>query len=273
MDVSFGTKPLILLTNDDGIKSPGLLASIQAAESIGDLLIVAPSFQQTGMSRAHPNHKNQVVIEKLYLTANGKEHAAYAINGSPAQAVSHAITEITNRTPAICVSGINWGENVGLCISASGTLGAAYEANIYEIPAVAVSQQVPVDLDQATKYNSDLWQAAIYFTRFIIQKVLCYGLEKAIAVLNVNIPFNANLMTPIKITTQSRQKYYSFVQFGKRGFSQENQHVNKILINQDTLEESSDIKALVVDKAVSITPLTWDLTARCNWNLDKNNST
>mgnify|MGYP003801499625 CR=1 FL=1 len=140
MNISTCAKPLILLTNDDGIKSPGLLASIQAAELLGDLLIVAPRFQQTGMSRSHPNQENGGIIEKWDLeVTNGKKYAAYAVYGSPAQAVSHAVIELAAHKPTVCISGINWGENLGLCISASGTVGAAFEASIYGVPAIATS--------------------------------------------------------------------------------------------------------------------------------------
>jgi len=93
------------------------------------------------------------------------------------------------------------------------------------------------------------------------------GLEKGIAILNVNIPSSDDPTTPIKITSQSCQKYYTFTLPGNRDFSQGYRFVDEISVDQECLEETSDIRALIVDKVVSITPLTWNLTAQCKWNI------
>lgn len=133
-------KPLILITNDDGVYSPGLIAA-EAVQYLGDLLIVAPRFQQTSMGRSFPKSDDVGVIEKMRVMVNGAEIDAYGVHGSPAHAVSHGILELAYKKPDLCISGINYGENLGLSLTCSGTIGAALEADSYEIPSIAVSRQ------------------------------------------------------------------------------------------------------------------------------------
>ena len=121
--------PLILLTNDDGVHSPGLAAAAEALEPLGDLLIVAPQVQQTSMSRSRS--QNQFVdgtITETVVDHGDRSWPAYSIKATPALAVVHAVKEIADRDIALAVSGINYGENVGSCVTVSGTIGAALEA-------------------------------------------------------------------------------------------------------------------------------------------------
>ena len=131
------TRPLILLTNDDGIKSPGLAAAAAALDPIGELLIVAPTEQQSGTGRSMPVHSDGRLFETT-ISANGQTWNAFSANATPAQAVQHAVLELAERKPALAVSGINFGENVGLGVTISGTVGAALEAAAHRIPALAV---------------------------------------------------------------------------------------------------------------------------------------
>lgn len=258
--------PLILVTNDDGILSPGLLAAAEAVAPFGELLIAAPRYQQTAMGRAFPKDDSIGIIEEFELIVNHKTVTGYGVHGSPAQAVSHAILELTDKKPALCVSGINYGENIGLNLMISGTLGAAFEASTYDIPAIAVSQEV-VDpaLYQATEYHSVNWDAARYFTRCFAGRALKEGLPPEISVLNINIPVSATTESAIRLTTQSRQKYFVLRKPSKRDFSQGCYLEIEPFIDTDNLEESSDIKALILDKVVSVTPLVWSLTAKTEW--------
>lgn len=254
-------KPLILITNDDGILSPGLIAAAEAADPLGDLLIVAPRTQQTAMSRGYPKGDDIGIVEKFDLKVNGKNIVGYGITGSPAQTVSHAVLELASRKPALCISGINYGENIGLNIIASGTVGAAFEADTYDIPAIAVSQEVNLELHHATTYNHMNWGTAIHFTKHFAEKVLKDGLPPKVAVLNLNIPANATTNTKIRLTTQSRQNYFVFKNPEKRDLSKGYKLKLELFVDEKILEKSSDIQAIVYDKVVSITPLTWDLTA------------
>lgn len=258
-------KPLVLITNDDGVLSPGLIAAAEAVEPFADLLIAAPREQQTSMGRAYPKGEQIGVIEEFDLKINGRIKKGYGIHGTPAQAVSHGILELAPRKPDLCISGINYGENVGLNLIPSGTVGGALEADTYDIPAIAVSQEVNLELHHATDYNPMNWNIAIYFTRLFAEKVLKEGLPYEVAILNINIPSTATTDTPIRLTSQSRQNYFVFKKPGERDFSQGYKLKVELKIDEETLEETSDIQAVVYDKVVSVTPIVWNLTAQTDW--------
>ena len=253
-------KPLILITNDDGILSPGLIAAAEAVEAFGDFLIVAPRTQQTAMSRAYPRGEDVGLIEEFELTVKGKKVAGYGITGSPAQVVSHAVLELAPRKPALCLSGINYGENIGRTLVASGTIGAAFEADAYGIPAIAVSQEVNLDLYHATTYDTVNWDAAIHFAKYVAEKTLREGIPPNVSVINLNIPSGATTKTQIRQTVQSHQNYFVFKIPEKRDFSKAFKLKLEVLVDRETLEPASDIQAVIYDKVVSITYLTWDIT-------------
>ena len=114
------TKPHILLTNDDGIRSPGLWAAASELSKIGYVTVAAPREQSTGMGRSLPSTSDGV-IRKEQVQVNGQSWDVYAVGGTPAQAVLHGVLEIVPHKPDLIVSGINYGENVGLGITISGT--------------------------------------------------------------------------------------------------------------------------------------------------------
>jgi 5'-nucleotidase len=116
----------ILLTNDDGIESPGLWAAANALRPLGTVHVVAPREQHSGAGRSMPVTSDGIIHERI-IHINGYEWKAYAVGGSPAQTVEHAILEILSFKPQVIISGINFGENLGVGITASGTIGAALE--------------------------------------------------------------------------------------------------------------------------------------------------
>ena len=122
--------PLILLTNDDGIHSPGLLAVAEAVCDLGDLLMVAPATQQTGMGRGSPPMMTAKSGDGW--TVGCQAMPAFALTGSPAQTVVYGVLalapHIYGRKPDLVISGINYGENLGTCVTGSGTVGAALQA-------------------------------------------------------------------------------------------------------------------------------------------------
>jgi len=132
-------RPLILVTNDDGLLSPGLHAAAEAVADLGDLLLAAPATQQTAMSRAFVRDADSGVVERVELNIAGRTVSGYAISGSPVMAVTHAVLELAERPIGLCVSGINYGENIGGTIGVSGTIGAALEAEAYGIPSIATA--------------------------------------------------------------------------------------------------------------------------------------
>ena len=257
-------KPLILITNDDGIYSPGLLAAAEAAAPLGELLIVAPRTQQTSMGRSAMIGPDIGIIEEVMLTVAGEQIRAYAVHGTPALAAAHGILELASRKPSLCVSGINYGENLGAGMTMSGTVGAALEASSLGVPALATS----IELDSAVAHSHEYvtldWSMAIHFTHLAAKRILEQGLPATVAVVNLNTPAGATTQTEVRTTHQSRQLYYEWVvPTQPRDFNAAFRLGKSILITQDTvLDADSDIAAFARDHVVSLTPLTWDLTAR-----------
>ncbi|MBX3081919.1 MAG: 5'/3'-nucleotidase SurE [Anaerolineae bacterium] len=251
------TKPLILITNDDGVLSPGLLTVAEAVESVGDLVIAAPRFQQTSMGRSFPRSDMGGVIETLEMQVNGKTLPAYGVHGSPAMAVSHGILEISPRQPDLVISGVNYGENIGFSITASGTLGAAFQASGFGIPSLAISLQTPVDMHNGAEYGKVNWDAARYFTRHFTEKALQEGFAPNIATWNINIPADATPDTPIKKTHVSRQNYYVVIKPERTDWSVPYHVQAKQWYDPATLEPDSDIYAFCVEHKVTVTPIGW----------------
>jgi 5'-nucleotidase len=254
-------RPLILLTNDDGIASPGLASAAEAAYALGELLIVAPSTQQTGMGRASPAIAGGAVTEEI-VHAHGRDLPAYAVTGSPAQAVIYAVMVLAPRRPDIAISGINHGENPGTCVTASGTVGAALQAADMGIPGLAVS------LETAKAYHYEHghevnWDAAMHYTHYFARALLQQQLPFDVDVLKIDVPEKATPQTPWRTTRLSRQPYY-------RAFRAEDEPEDEALVRLDydvqilwdSLERDSDIHAFARDRIVSVTPLSLDLTSR-----------
>jgi 5'/3'-nucleotidase len=256
-------RPLILLTNDDGVASPGLAAAAEAAYDLGELLIVAPVTQQTGMGRASPAIVGGAVTEETVHTRS-RDLPAYGISGSPAQAVIYGVMILAPRRPEIVISGINYGENPGTCVTSSGTVGAALQAAAMDIPGLALS----LETSKAHHYEfaSEVdWGAAMHYTHYFAQALLRQQLPFDVDVLKIDIPGSATPQTPWRVTRLSRQPYY-------QTYRSENQPGDDALvqldygvqIRWDTLESDSDICAFAKDRIVSVTPLSQDLTSRTN---------
>ena len=258
-------KRLILVTNDDGVLSPGIVAAVEAVQELGDVLISAPRYQQTSMGRAFPIGDGLGRIDVVTLVAGPRTHRAFGVHGSPAQAVSHAVLEITGRTPDLCVSGINYGENLGMSVFHSGTIGAVHEASSYGIPGLAVSLQAGVEQHHAADYQRMDWRAAQYFTRALAAQILEDGLSGDISLLNVNVPGDATPQTEVRVTTQSRQDYLVLERPPSRDFTAPLRLETAVRIDESILEADCDIRAFALDRVVSVTPMTWSLTARERW--------
>ncbi len=257
-------QPLILVTNDDGLHSPGLLAAAEAVAEFGELLIAAPATQQTSMSRAFVTGDDIGAISAHDLLIDGRVVTGYSIVGSPVLAVTHALLELADRLPDLCISGINYGENVGGALGVSGTVSAALEAEAHGIPGVATSVQVDVT---AWRTFADIdWTAARHFTRLLADQVLTDGLPDDVAVLNLNVPDGATPDTELRRTVQSRQPYYVHsLPPGDRIAADPLRLQVAAEIDTGSLEPDSDIRAVVCDGVASVTPLSWSMTARTGW--------
>jgi 5'-nucleotidase len=263
------TLPLILLTNDDGIRSPGLAAAAAALAPLGELLIVAPAFQQTSMGRSRTQQGE--LDGRLVPTTvqfGDQTWAGTAAYATPALAVEHALRELAPRPVALVVSGINYGENVGTCVTVSGTLGAAFEAAERGIPALAVS----LETGPMQYYEHDAgvdFGAAAHFTGLFARRMLD-GLRDAQAggplpadvdVLKVDVPSAATAATHWTITRQDRFSYYTPLRPTRAdpfaGPGPITMRVGKGRYGA----EGTDAWALA-QGIVSVTPLSLDLTSR-----------
>ncbi len=252
-------RPLILVTNDDGIDSPGLHAAAEAVADLGDLLIVAPSSQRTGAGRGFPPiHDKGIYLTEIRLGQG--MHPAYKADVSPAQAVQLALLELTQRPIALCLSGINYGENVGTGVTISGTVGAALEAACSGIPALAVSLETPPQYHLSHSRDID-FSAAAHFTRRFARHVLQYGLAPGVDLLKIDVPGSATPDTPWRAGRISRQRYYQAMPSGRASLEEQGEITYRVFVHPDGLEPDSDIYLLLVDKVVAIVPMTIDLTA------------
>jgi len=262
--IRVGTRPLILVTNDDGMGSPGLHAAAEAVAGLGDLLLVAPATQQTAMSRAFVTNAGVGVVERVTLEVAGRAVPAYAVSGSPVMAVTHAVLELAERPIRLCVSGINYGENVGGAIGRSGTVGAAFEADVHGIPAIAAA--ITTQVSEWRTFGTVDWTAARHFTRLLARQVLHQGMPEGVSVLNLNVPRGATTRTELRRTAQSRQPYYVCRGPGSaRPLDQPYQFPVEVVVDWDRLEPGTDIHAIVRDQVASVTPLTWQMTAQTDW--------
>ena len=276
-------RSLILVTNDDGIHSPGLYVAAQAAAKIGDVLIAAPHTQQTGMGRSFPRCPDDGIIEEIdaqermrggfwYEEMHDRDIRAYAVHGSPARAVAHGVLELADRKPDLCVSGINYGENLGTCLTCSGTLGALFEASSYGIPGIAVSVEADISRQHSEDFGKRDWSAAQSILERYIRQVLEKGMSgksnsDEITIVtadawNINVPDGLQFPYPERRTVLSRQNYFYFVKPEKRNRSQPYRLKSEQIVNIESLERDSDIYAVYVDRVASVTLLNFDMTAR-----------
>jgi 5'-nucleotidase len=253
-------KPQILLTNDDGIRSPGLWAAASALSGIGYVHVAAPRDQFSGAGRSMPITSDGV-IEIKEVEVNGKTWQVYAVGGTPAQTVQYAILEILPSPPALLVSGINYGENVGTGVTVSGTVGAALEGASLGLPALAISLETKQEHHLSYSKEVD-FSAAAYFTRFFGLLLLEKQFPADVDVLKVDVPKSASPETPWEITRISRKRYFEPVPPRRSSWDIPALIGYRLSDNPDQDRVDTDSYALRVKKVVSVTPLSLDITSR-----------
>ena len=239
-------KPVILVTNDDGITAPGIVNLVEAVKDLGKIVVVAPDKPQSGMG-----HAITIGIPlRLHKVSFFDKIEAYQCTGTPVDCVKLAVDKILHRKPDLCISGINHGANHSINVIYSGTMSAAVEAAIESIPSIGFSlldYSIEADFTEARKY-----------ARIIVQKMLEEKLDKH-AVLNVNIPaVPTGFIKGIKICRQAYAKYEEdFIErndpHGRRYFWLTGEFVN-FDKGKDT-----DVWALA-NNYVSVVPVQFDLT-------------
>jgi 5'-nucleotidase len=253
-------QPQILLTNDDGILSPGLWAAAGALSELGFVHVAAPRDQYSAAGRSMPITSDGV-IEVRQVTVNDKSWKVHAVGGTPAQAVQHGILEIMPARPDLVVAGINFGENPGSGVTISGTIGAALEGASFGIPALAIS----LETEQKHHYShSDEvdFSVAAYFTKFFGQMLLEKSLPDDVDVLKVDIPCDATVETPWAVTCQSRRPYFEPTVPERPSWDVPVRIGYHISSNFERDAPDSDIYAVFVRRIISVTPLSLDLTSR-----------
>ncbi len=256
-------RPLILLTNDDGVESDGLWAAAEALLPLGEVLIVVPGRQWSGAGRCMPHTVTGEVVE-MHREINGEPVQVYVLDSSPALCVVHAVVEFAPRPPALAVAGINLGENVSTEITISGTVGAALEAAANGIPGLAVSLEMPIEEHFAAGQQQDYRTAQVFthrFARWMLNHTLPYDVD----VLSVNVPANATPETPWQLTRLSRRRYFIPLPpdrehgDGRPGYT--------VRADLEQVEVGSDVWALRVARLVSVTPLSLDNTSRLSFGV------
>lgn len=254
------SKPLILVTNDDGIHSPGLHALASALLPLADLKIVAPSDQMTAAGRGLSGDRG-AKLESVQLDLKGETIEAWHAPCSPAQAVILGVQIFgPERFPNLLISGINYGENMGRDITMSGTVGAAIQGACMGLPSLAVSLETPIDLH--FKYGEIDWRTASHFAarfaRIMLEKTLPFDVE----ILKLDVPSTATPETPWRITRLADQSYFS-ARIPSPGINSSLKDSEvKVMVDRETLAKDSDIYTFLVDRQVSVTPLSLDYTSR-----------
>ena len=258
--------PLILVTNDDGITSPGLEAAIRAALPLGELLVAAPDRQWSGAGRGFSRWA-EGRIEPYALVVDGQRVTAYQVGGSPALAVLHAVCELAPRPAALLMSGINYGENIGSDVTSSGTIGATLQAAVSGIPSLAVSLQTPKEMHHIKPSDHVNFTAAIHFARMLARRMLSTTLPFDVDILKVDVPSDATPDTPWRVTRVSRHAHYVTIpptRANPGGGASVGLDYTQLTHPEQT-EPDSDIYALRIDRVVSVAPMSIDLTARVDF--------
>jgi len=257
-----------LLTNDDGIHSPGLWAAAASLSDLGFVTVTAPREQSSGMGRSLPNTSDGIIKEHRVLV-NGREWSVFAVGGSPAQTVLHGVYEIMKRKPDLVVSGINYGENVASGITNSGTVGAALEAASLGIPSLAVSLEA--DSKYHLSYSEEVdFSVAAEFTARIARLLLKKKFPADVNLLKMDIPSDATLDTPWQLTRVSPQRYYETLAPERKSWNEPGIIGYREAGIFDNEPEDTDAYVLRKKRMVSVTPLSLDLTSRVDFDeLDK----
>lgn len=254
-------KPTILVTNDDGVTSPGIKALVESVKDLGKVLVVAPDKPQSGMGHAI-TIENPLRLEKVDIF-DGIE--AYSCSGTPVDCVKLAKDKLLHKSPDLCVSGINHGSNSSINVIYSGTMSAAMEAAIEGIPAVGFS---------LCDFN---YHADFSLSKEVAAKVSKEILDKGVAagtLLNVNIPrISKENFNGFKICRQANAKWEE--EYDERFDTRNKKYfwLSGKFVNYDRGEDTDEWA--LRNNFVSIVPVQFDLTAHHaiadlnnKWDLD-----
>jgi 5'-nucleotidase len=239
-------QPVILITNDDDITSPGIRALVDAVKDFGRVVVVAPDKPQSGMGHAI-TIGSPLRMRKMDLFGDIE---SWQTSGTPVDCVKLAVDKVLHRKPDICLSGINHGANHSINVLYSGTMSAAMEASIEGIPSIGFSM-----MDYS--YDADL-SAAKQIVAKIVKEVMSKKLDKHL-LLNVNIP--EGIMKDIKGIKICKQAYAKYEEdFMERTDPHKKKYywLTGVFKNFDKSKDT-DVWALK-HNYVSVVPVQFDLT-------------
>lgn len=241
-------RPLILVTNDDGVTSKGILSLVEAVLPFGDVVVVAPDKPQSGMGHAVTIND----LLRLYKIDYALPvMAAYSCSGTPVDCVKLAISNVMHRKPDLVVSGINHGSNSSINVIYSGTMSAAMEGAVESIPAIGFSL-----LDSSSDANFD---ASMQVARILVKNALDKGMPEGVC-LNVNIPkgpFSA--MGGIRICRQAKAFWEDNFDLRKDPSGNEYYWLTGEFKLMDDGEDTDEVA--LANNFVSVVPVHYDLTA------------
>jgi 5'-nucleotidase len=259
-------RPQILLTNDDGIQSPGLWAAAEALSKLGFVTVAAPREQASGTGRSMPVTSDGK-INATVLQIGRQEWTTYAVGGTPAQAVLHAIMEIMPQPPDLVVSGINYGENLGHSVTISGTVGAAMEGAACGIPSMAVSLQLRDENYLGYSREVDFSTAA-HFTQFFADILLRQQMPEDVDILKIDIPNNATSQTPWRITRLAHHRYYAPEIKRSGSWEEPGGYIGGTLgAAREEVAPGTDVYVMAFEHLVAVTPMSMDMTARVDFSV------
>lgn len=250
-------KPLILVTNDDGITAPGIKSLVSVARKFGEVVVVAPDSPQSGMGHAI------TLTKPLRLNPSDMFEGvtSFECSGTPADCVKIAVDKVLDRKPDLCISGINHGSNSSINVIYSGTMSAAVEAALEGIPSIGFSL-----CDFA--YDAD-FSVARYAAEKVITQVLKNGLADK-TLLNVNIPkVKLEELEGIKICRQAMAKWEEEFDARKDPHGREYFWLTGKFVNNDKGEDTDEWA--LAHKYVSVVPVQYDLTAHQGINFINQN--
>jgi 5'-nucleotidase len=239
---------LILLTNDDGIRAPGIAALYRSLQGLGEIAVVAPDQQQTGVGHGI-SVQTPMIVQRVRIPGNFE---GYAVDGRPADCVKLAMLELLDQRPKFVISGINAGINTGWYMLYSGTVAAAAEAAVFfGVPSMAVSLQ----LSDNPNFDRAGVVARQIFERYVAAR------PRPGSVINVSIPAldsrwpkGARVCPPSATITYPKYQQEADAQ-GRRVFRFDGGDPELIA------DPNTDVQA-VQEGYVAITPLKFDLTDR-----------
>ncbi len=245
---------LIMVTNDDGVTSPGIIALADAASTLGSVMIIAPEGEQSAAGMSLTFHR-PLRVTKVHVG----HRVCYAISGSPADSTMIGIHSILPRRPDAVVSGINKGENLTIQdIFASGTVAAALSAALLGIPAIAFSMEIPQGKTIVHGRKDPRFAIPAKIAAEILQEVLEHGMPKGADMLNVNFPWGTSWRTRVKITSVETRKWRDSVV--EREDPRGRPYYWLWGSRMPSFRKDSDAYAVHKLKAISSSPLSLDFT-------------